>query len=112
MALAPPRYCTHPRCPQRATYKGRCLQHLRPSSLLRGYTHEWATYAKAWLVRFPWCGMRGDGQLHPEHSRCVRRGLTVKARVVDHIVSLASGGSLMDPRNHQSLCVSCNTAKG
>jgi 5-methylcytosine-specific restriction endonuclease McrA len=56
--------------------------------------------------------MRGDGFFHLEHSACARRGVKVKARVVDHILSLAFGGSLMDARNHQSLCVSCNTTKG
>jgi 5-methylcytosine-specific restriction endonuclease McrA len=112
MAMAPPRPCAHPRCPNTATHKGRCAVHQRPSSFVRGYTSEWAEYSKAWLARFPSCGMRRDGQFHVEHSVCARRRMQVKARVVDHIVSLARGGSLMDPRNHQSLCVSCNTAKG
>jgi 5-methylcytosine-specific restriction endonuclease McrA len=60
----------------------------------------------------PWCGQRQDGAFYPQHSYCVRRGLKTPARVVDHIRSLAMGGALLDPSNHQSLCVSCNNRKG
>jgi 5-methylcytosine-specific restriction endonuclease McrA len=56
--------------------------------------------------------MRRDGQQHPDHSFCTRRGLKTRARVVDHIVSIAAGGDVFDPTNHQSLCVACNTRKG
>jgi 5-methylcytosine-specific restriction protein A len=112
MANAPPRPCSKPKCRAKATYKGRCADHQRPSSFDRGYTKAWAEYSKAWLARFPLCGMRGDGQRHAEHSRCARRGLQTRATVVDHIRSLAFGGSLMDPSNHESLCTACNTAKG
>jgi 5-methylcytosine-specific restriction endonuclease McrA len=56
--------------------------------------------------------MRQDGQQHREHSRCTRRGLRTPARVVDHIQSIADGGAVFDPANHQSLCVACNTRKG
>ena len=112
MAFAPPRPCTHPHCPSLATVRGRCAAHQRPSAYQRGYLTGWAAYAKDWLARFPWCGQRSDGLFYQEHSVCAQRQLHVKARVVDHIRSLAAGGSLMDPHNHQSLCVSCNTKKG
>jgi 5-methylcytosine-specific restriction endonuclease McrA len=56
--------------------------------------------------------MRIDGQFHAEHSACARRGQRVAARVVDHIVSIARGGAVFDPLNHQSLCRSCNVVKG
>ncbi len=69
-------------------------------------------YAAQWLQRYPWCGMRQDGQQHREHSWCTRRGQRTPARVVDHIQSIADGGDVFDPANHQSLCVSCNTRKG
>ncbi|HEV8445463.1 MAG TPA: HNH endonuclease [Gemmatimonadaceae bacterium] len=112
MAMAPPRPCTHPRCPQLIPAGQQCPDHPRPTAQQRGYTHEWTGYAVAWLVRFPWCGQRHDGQFYAEHSRCVQHGKRTLARVVDHIRSLVSGGARMDPKNHQSLCRSCNTLKG
>jgi 5-methylcytosine-specific restriction endonuclease McrA len=56
--------------------------------------------------------MRQDGHQHCEDSLCTQRGLKVRARVVDHIQSIADGGDVFDPANHQSLCVACNTRKG
>jgi 5-methylcytosine-specific restriction endonuclease McrA len=56
--------------------------------------------------------MRQDGQQHREHSWCTQHGLRTPARVVDHIQSIADGGAVFDPANHQSLCVACNTRKG
>jgi len=109
MPVAPPRPC--PRCGRRVLGGGRCRLHQRPSAQARGYTHAWADYARAWLVRFPWCGQRHDGQLHAEHSGCARRGQQVRARVVDHIRSIVDGGALLDPSNHQSLCYGCNNRK-
>ncbi len=108
MAHAPPHGCAQPRCPRLIPHGQQCPDHPRR----QGYTWEWKTYAKAWLRRFPTCGMRQDGQLHATHSACVRRGEQAPAHVVDHIVSLVAGGALMDPRNHQSLCRSCNRRKG
>ncbi len=112
MALAPLRPCTAPRCPRFASSGGRCPDHQRPSARARGYSSAWTVYARAWLDRFPWCGQRADGQLHATHSACARRGAHVRAHVVDHIVSIASGGDVFDARNHQSLCRSCNVVKG
>lgn len=109
MPTAPPRACPH--C-GRLRYGGApCPAHPRPSAVARGYDQAWATYSKAWLARFPWCGMRQDGAFHGEHSRCVQRGLRVNARCTDHIIPLRSGGERLDPANHQSLCASCNIAK-
>jgi 5-methylcytosine-specific restriction endonuclease McrA len=118
MAMAPPRPCWHPTCPNLLTNGAPCPDHpnayeqARGSAHARGYTDEWCAYARAWLVRFPWCGQRQDGVFYSEHSHCVRRGEQVCARVVDHIRSLARGGALLDPANHQSLCIRCNTVKG
>jgi 5-methylcytosine-specific restriction endonuclease McrA len=112
MALAPARPCTHPKCARLVLAGSECPDHPRPSAQARGYTSQWATYARSWLIKYPWCGQRGDGLAHREHSRCVQRGLKTRAQVVDHIVSIARGGAVMDPRNHQSLCRSCNVTKG
>jgi 5-methylcytosine-specific restriction enzyme A len=110
MAMAPPRPCT--RCGRLVRDgSGRCAHHQRPSAFKRGYRTGWAEYARAWLARFPWCGQRADGRFYSDHSACTRRGQRVRARVVDHIRSLASGGALLDATNHQSLCFSCNARK-
>jgi 5-methylcytosine-specific restriction endonuclease McrA len=63
------------------------------------------------LRRLPWCGQRADGTSSGEHSYCHRRGVRTRARVVDHILALALGGARLDPSNHQSLCVACNSRK-
>ena len=111
MPIAPPRPCTQ--CGRRVVDgSGRCARHQRPSARARGYRSEWAPYARRWLQQYPWCGQRQDGLFYGIHSACAARGERVPAQVVDHIVSLASGGDLMDPANHQSLCVSCNKRKG
>jgi 5-methylcytosine-specific restriction endonuclease McrA len=77
----------------------------------RGYDPAWDGYSRDWLARYPWCGQRLGGQFDATHSRCVQRGLRVRASVTDHIVALADGGALLEPSNHQSLCISCNTTK-
>jgi 5-methylcytosine-specific restriction protein A len=112
MPTAPPRPCSYGPCGRLVPGGGRCQAHKRPSAAARGYTAGWARYARAWLRQFPLCGTRQDGRRYPVHSQCVRRGLDTPARVVDHIRSIAAGGDVFDPSNHQSLCVACNTRKG
>lgn len=111
MSVAPPRPCSRAGCRRLVMGGGRCQEHRRASAAARGYSKSWAIYAKGWLQRFPLCGMRQDGQRHREHSYCVRRGLRTLATVVDHILAIAAGGSVLDPDNHQSLCASCNSRK-
>lgn len=114
MPMAPPRLC--PACRGRIT-AGSCptcrkrRDTARGTAQQRGYTRAWADYSHTWLQRFPWCGQRQDGRFYAEHSRCVQHGLRTKARCTDHIRALRDGGSVLDPANHQSLCISCNVAK-
>ena len=114
---APRRLCSAPRCSDLATYRGRCAVHSRAyeaqrgSAQQRGYTYEWAKFARAWRERFPICGMRADGQLYAEHSQCVQEGRSAPAEAVDHILSMANGGAQFDERNLQSLCRRCNGIK-
>jgi 5-methylcytosine-specific restriction protein A len=79
----------------------------------RGYTSRWARYSKAWLKKYPLCGMRRDGQINNEYRRpeCIARG-PVQAECVDHIRAASLGGAFWDPANHQSLCLNCNRVKG
>lgn len=47
---------------------------------------------------------------HPICEQCIKRGLTVKAREVHHVVPIADGGSLTDMSNLMSLCHECHMA--
>jgi 5-methylcytosine-specific restriction protein A len=85
---------------------------LRGFAQQRGYDKTWHAVSMAWLRKYPFCGMRIDGQLHAEHSRCVQRGIRQRADVTDHIRSIRNGGARFDPNNFQSLCNACNIAKG
>jgi 5-methylcytosine-specific restriction endonuclease McrA len=115
MPNAPPRAC--PRCGALVAGGGRCprcarqADHARGTAQQRGYDAAWARYSKAWLARFPWCGMRQNGQLFAEHSQCVQLGLRTQATVTDHIKAMKDGGAKFDPANHQSLCGNCNRRK-
>jgi len=96
---------------------GRCARCLarqdqaRGTPRERGYDAEWAAYSRRWLVRFPWCGQRQDGNRHAAHSRCTTRGEYTRATVTDHIRAIKDGGARLDPSNHQSLCAGCNARK-
>ncbi len=48
---------------------------------------------------------------HPLCGRCEALGLTVAAKVVDHIQPLKRGGARFDTSNLQALCVSCHNRK-
>jgi len=117
MALAHLRYCAEPGCTAKVR-GGRCPRHTREynhrrgSAKARGYDYAWSQYSKAWLARHPTCGERADGQLFAQHSRCIREGRLTPADCTDHIMPLSRGGAKWDPLNHQSLCFSCNVAKG
>lgn len=116
MPMAPLRPCTQAGCPALVAH-GRCAAHarihdrLRGAAHQRGYTYRWAQHSRAWLARFPLCGMRADGLLHTEHSRCAQEGRVTAAECTDHIVAPKHGGDFWDPQNHQSLCLPCNTRK-
>lgn len=84
----------------------------RQNSYQRGYTKAWAAYSRTWKRTHPLCGERVDGQLHAEHSRCVRDGRIGAVAVTDHIVPHRGNQVLFwDETNHQSLCASCHNAK-
>lgn len=108
--------CATQPCPNLVT-RGHCPVHARArearrgTAHARGYTSTWARYSKAWLLKYPLCGMRLDGLLHEEHSRCVQAGRTQQAECTDHIRAASQGGAFWHPCNHQSLCLACNTAK-
>lgn len=116
MPSAALRPCAEPRCPE-LVKSGRCAKHAkqvdraRGTATERGYDWAWAKYSKARLQRLPVCGMREDGTLDAEHSRCVQQGRTTPAEVTDHIVPMRQGGDKWSPANHLSLCAACNVWK-
>lgn len=118
MAIAPPRPCARcgrlvrGRCPTCKQRRDREHDAARPGASARGYDAEWATLAREWLARYPWCGQRLDGRLYPDDSACTHRGERVAAECVDHIQALRAGGRRLDRRNLQSLCSDCNRRKG
>lgn len=121
MPMRPLRPCAQPGCPA-IVAKGRCATHtkakqraadvIRGTAQERGYDSRWATFSTLWRRSHPLCGMRADGQLHAEHSRCVKVNLlNDKDLVTDHIIPLAKGGEQYDESNLQTLCRACNTRK-
>lgn len=122
MPVASLRPCSVPRCPTLVRGGGRCAHHakaqqqrgdrLRGTAQERGYDSTWAAFSKQWRQRYPLCGMRSDGALHAQHSRCVQQGQeNPHDLVTDHIQPMADGGEKYDEANLQTLCRACNSAK-
>lgn len=116
---APLRPCATPRC-EALVAKGHCPKHTkardyaRGTAQARGFTYQWSLFSKAWLVRFPFCGMRRDAFLHAEHSRCVQEGRRVLAECTDHIDGHDrpdDSATFFDEDRLQSLCLRCNNRK-
>jgi len=106
MALKSLRRCNYPGCPNltRETY---CPEHKkykhidydkrRPSASKRGYTRLWRKVRRAYLRAHPLCEL------------CLKRGLTVPAEEVHHIIPLSQGGTHAFS-NLQALCKSCHSS--
>jgi 5-methylcytosine-specific restriction protein A len=60
----------------------------------RGYDGTWQKLRKSKLATDPFCAKCGTS-----------------ANQVDHIKPINDGGARLDPRNLQSLCISCHSAK-
>ncbi len=89
-----------PRCPAHTKAQAQATEQRRGSRHERGYTNEWARYAKRYLREHPLCRM------------CEQAGRTVLATCVDHIVSArVAPERFMIPTNHQPLCASCHAVK-
>ena len=111
--------CSHPSCPE-LTEGGPCPAHAkqrdqrRGSAHQRGFTYRWSLFSKRWLAKYPLCGMRMDGQLHAEHSKCVQQNIVTSAQCTDHIDGHSRADDLAtfyEPARLQSLCANCNRIK-
>ena len=97
----PIRVCLEPRCPNPATWRGRCRLHARTNdrSIKRAGYHIYRT-AKWRHVR--------NRHLH-QHPLCADCGTI--ATDVHHITDLADGGQPYAPHNLQSLCHPCHSRR-
>ena len=92
--------CIEPRCPRRATHRGRCHEHylayerLRGTSTDRGYGADWRRIRNSYIAKHRTC--EGCGQA-PSYE-------------VDHIVSKRRGGT-NDESNLRALCQACHRRK-
>jgi 5-methylcytosine-specific restriction endonuclease McrA len=116
---APKHICAERGCPVLVERgRTRCPAHERAYDLRRGsaqdrgYDARWAAFSRAWRQRFPWCGMRADGQLHTDGgSLCAQQDLKTRAQCVDHLVAIRNGGSQYDESNLESKCLQCSGRK-
>jgi 5-methylcytosine-specific restriction endonuclease McrA len=97
----PHRPCLEPRCPEYATYRGRCQRHAkqRDKAINRAgakiYSRKkWQLTRRKQLANEPLC--RACGQI---------------ATAVDHIVPLEQGGDPWSSDNLQSLCLHHHSVK-
>ena len=93
----PSRICATPKCPEPATYRGRCQKHARQReqqthSDRRIYkTKRWRILRRHRLTVDPLCPC---GAIATE---------------VDHRVPISAGGAPYDPANTRSFCKSCHS---
>lgn len=116
----PDRPCLTQGCPNVGTKEGRgycqpCARRRdqrRGSRQERGYSERWLRASERFRAQHPICGERQDGELYPEHSRCVRENIVTQATEVDHIVAHRGNKALFWNRaNWQSLCHPCHSTK-
>lgn len=97
----PTNYCLTPRCPNPATYRGRCAGHAREretethSDRSVYKTKRWRMLRRQRLLLTPFCAC-GCGRLGTD---------------VDHIVPIRDGGAPFDLENTQTLTHECHAKK-
>ena len=95
-----PRCPKHPRAPWPSPEAKRRIEERRGTSAERGYGARWQAARKAFLDANPLC------------AECDRRGRTVRATVVDHIIPhRGDEGLFWDQSNWQALCRRCHSRK-
>ena len=99
--------CKHPGCAKLVPYGSKyCSNHEvlhkddRVSSGRRGYNSKWQTAREKFLAKHPLC------------VECYKKGVYVKATVVDHVVAHRGDQMLFwDESNWQALCKPCHDRK-
>ena len=110
MPRKPKRPCSYPGCPR--LIDGRyCEEHKKLTDaqynkygrddFTKNFykTQEWRHARRQQLNRQPFC------------VECLKRGITSRATMVDHIDPIKQGGDKFAPTNLQSLCWSCHSRK-
>jgi 5-methylcytosine-specific restriction protein A len=126
---APQKPCAFARCPALIRPPARfCAKHVREaekldrdrrgSSAERGYGGHWREFRRAFLAKYPLCGMRpaaAERRIEAggvEWSECKRAGRVHAAVIVDHIAPHRGDAALFwDAANHQALCAHCGNTK-
>lgn len=110
MPRKPKRPCSYPGCPKLVD-SGYCEEHKKlrdkeynlygRDDFTKNFykTKEWRIIRKRHLELEPFC------------VECLKKGITTKATIVDHIIPIKQGGSRYDNNNLQSLCWSCHSRK-
>jgi len=110
MPRKPMKPCKYPGCP-RLTDGSYCREHQalvnrqydqrmrsRPATEFY-HSSEWRRKRRSFLLEHPFC------------EECRRNGRLTRATLVDHIIPIKMGGSLLDEGNLQALCASCHSRK-
>lgn len=90
----------------------RTRERARGTATARGYDARWRSRRRRFLARYPFCGMRPNGQV-PVMSQCFALGLLVDATQVDHVVPHRGNQQRFwdEQGNWQALCASCGGRK-
>jgi len=104
MPNAAPRFCSEPRCPEMASYKGRCRAHARVQERSR-----YNTDTRKWYYTEAWKVLRQI--VLNEQPICVECNLMASTEV-DHKVPHRGNAILFwDRDNLQGMCATCHSRK-
>lgn len=108
MPYKPAKPCSYPGC-SKLTYERYCPEHKKLMNAQcytrfrdRGvseFFHSSERKRQNHLIEHPFC------------VECWKKGKPTKASVVDHIIPIKQGGTLLEDSNLQALCASCHRAK-
>lgn len=110
MPYKPAKPCSYPDCPK-LTYERYCPEHKKLMNAQydtrfrdRGvaeffHSSEWKRKRQNYLIEHPFC------------VECWKKRKLTKASVVDHIIPIKQGGTLLEDSNLQALRASCHGAK-
>jgi len=110
MPLKPPKACRYPGCGQiiRESY---CQDHQGYAKKLR-QEYDRNREKDPFYNSPAWVRSRGMyAKKNPLCKECLKRGLIVPMKIVDHIVPIKHGGEKLSWSNFRSLCQECHNRK-
>lgn len=110
MPKAAPRPCTHPGCRAYAVKDGRCKDHPHISGWVRYSDKAGSAHSRGYGAS--WRKLRNRILVRDTHlcQLCLKRGMYIQAREVDHITPKAVGGTDSDD-NLMAICKDCHKVK-